>query len=48
MKRKRPEIADDPDALCAEIGYPLGAYNAMAWTEAADIRKIRDSREGDL
>lgn len=48
MKRKHPEIADDPDALCAEIGYPLGAYNAMAWTEAADIRKIRDSREGDL
>lgn len=46
MKRKHPEIADDPEAVCAEIGYPLAAYNAMARVEATDIRKIRDSREG--
>jgi len=47
MKRKHREIADDPEALCAEIGYPLVAYNAMARMEATDIRKIRDSMKGD-
>lgn len=47
MKRKRPDIADDPEALSAAIGYPLAAYNTMARVEATDIRKIRDSREGD-
>ena len=47
MKRKRCEIADDPDALSAAIGYPRAAYDAMARVEATDIRKIRDLREGD-
>ena len=47
MKRKHREIADDPEALCAEIGYPLVAYNAMARMEATDIRKIKDSMKGD-
>lgn len=48
MARKHPEIADDPEAVCAEIGYPLDAYRAMAEVEARDIRKIRDSREGEM
>lgn len=47
MARKRPDIADDSDALCAEIGYPPGAYLAMASIEARDIRKIRDSGGGE-
>lgn len=47
MKRKHRDIADDPDALSAAIGYPLAAYNAMARVETTDIRKIRDSKEGD-
>ena len=48
MARKRPEIADDPAAVCAEIGYPPDAYSAMAGIEARDIRKTRDSEEGAL
>lgn len=47
MARKRPEIADDPAAVCAEIGYPLDAYITMAGIEARDIRKIRESEEED-
>ncbi|ACV23218.1 Uncharacterised protein [Slackia heliotrinireducens] len=48
MARKRPEIADDPAAACAETGYPPDAYSAMAGIEARDIRKTRDSEEGAL
>ena len=47
MKRKRPEIADDPEALCAEIGYPLEAYNAMARVESTDMRKSKYPKEGE-
>lgn len=47
MKRKLPEIADDPEAVCAQIGYPLGAYSSMVRVEATDIRKIRGSKEGE-
>ena len=47
MARKHPEIAHDADAICAEIGYPPEAYIGMAEIEARDIRKIRDSKEGE-
>ena len=48
MARKYPDIAHDADAVCAEIGYPPDAYLDMAAIEANDIRKIRDSRKGEL
>lgn len=47
MKRKRPDIEDDPEAVCAEIGYPLVAYNAMARVETTDMRKSKPPKEGD-
>lgn len=47
MARKYPHIADDPDVLCAEIGYPPDAYLGMAEIEARDLRKIRDSKRGE-
>lgn len=48
MKRKFPEISDDPEALCAKIGYPLVAYNAMARVESTDMRKSKYPKEGEL
>ena len=47
MKRKFPEISDDPEALCAKIGYPLVAYNAMARVESTDMRKSKYPKEGE-
>lgn len=47
MARKHPETAEDPDVLCAEIGYPPEAYLGMAEVEARDLRKIRDSKKGE-
>ena len=47
MKRKHSEIEDDPEAVCAEIGYPLVAYNAMARVETTDMRKSKPPKEGE-
>ena len=47
MKRKHPEIDDDPEAVCAEIGYPLDAYSAMARVETTDMRKGTYPKEGE-
>ena len=48
IARKHPDVAHDADAVCAEIGYPPDADLAMAEVEANDIRKIRDSRKGEM
>ena len=47
MKRKHPEIDDDPEAVCAVIGYPLDAYSAMARVETTDMRKGTYPKEGE-
>ncbi len=45
LARKHPELADDPAALAAMIGYPPEAFAEMARAELREIRKQERGKE---